>query len=239
MGKSKFVTIYTDLCEKIHNQLIAAGDLLPTENELCEQYQASRETIRKALAMLSRNGYIQKIQGKGSIVLDLSRQNFPVSGLTSFRELAGHSKDKWQTTVHQLVLIKPDDHLKMLMNLQKSQPVWKVIRSRSVNGEAVILDKDYLIQGIVPMLTADICEHSLYDYLENELKLKIGFAKKEITVEHANEEDKCLLAMNHDTHIVVVRSLVYLESAEFFQYTESRHRADKFKFVDFARREHQ
>ncbi|MCO7125071.1 trehalose operon repressor [Sporolactobacillus shoreicorticis] len=239
MGKSKFILIYNALSEKIHKQEIAAGSLLPTENELGEQFKASRETIRKALAMLSRNGYIQKIQGKGSIVLDVSRQNFPISGLTSFRELANHSKDTWRTNVHQLVLMKPDDHLKMVMNLHDDQMVWKVIRSRSVNGEAVILDKDYLIQGLVPILTADICEHSLYDYIENDLGLKIGFAKKEITVEHAGVEDKRYLTMSRDTHVVVVRSLVYLESAELFQFTESRHRADKFRFVDFARREHQ
>ncbi|MET1248291.1 trehalose operon repressor [Sporolactobacillus sp. STCC-11] len=239
MGKSKFVSIYNDLSEKIHNQRIESGSLLPTENELGAQYHASRETIRKALAMLSRNGYIQKIQGKGSIVLDVSRQTFPISGLTSFRELASHSKDHWKTEVHQLVLLQPDNHLKMLMNLQNDQTVWNVIRSRSVNGEAVILDRDYLIQSIVPMLTADICERSLYDYIENDLGLKIGFAKKEITVERATDEDNRYLTMHKDSHVVVVRSLVYLESAELFQYTESRHRADKFRFVDFARRGHQ
>ncbi|GAY77341.1 trehalose operon transcriptional repressor [Sporolactobacillus inulinus] len=44
--------------------------------------------------------------------------------------------------------------------------------------------------------------------------------------------------MHEGTHVVVVRSLVYLENAQLFQYTESRHRADKFRFVDFARRDH-
>ncbi|MFR5172363.1 MAG: trehalose operon repressor, partial [Clostridium paraputrificum] len=34
----------------------------------------------------------------------------------------------------------------------------------------------------------------------------------------------------------VIRSEVYLEDTRLFQYHESRHRVDKFKFVDFARR---
>lgn len=238
MRKSKFVSIYHDLSEKILKKKIDAGALLPTENELCAQYHASRETIRKALAMLSRNGYIQKVQGKGSIVLDVSRQNFPISGLTSFRELAAHSKRQWTTDVHQVVLLNPDEHLKMMMNLQDEQTVWQVVRSRSTEGESVILDRDYLIQEVVPLLTADQCAHSLYDYIENDLGLKIGFAKKEITVESANEEDYRYLTMHEGTHVVVVRSLVYLENAQLFQYTESRHRADKFRFVDFARRDH-
>ena len=36
--------------------------------------------------------------------------------------------------------------------------------------------------------------------------------------------------------VVVVKSYTYLEDRSLFQYTESRHRTDKFKFVDFARR---
>lgn len=40
------------------------------------------------------------------------------------------------------------------------------------------------------------------------------------------------------THVVVVRNYVYLEDTTLFQYTESRHRLDKFQFVDFARRSH-
>ena len=42
--------------------------------------------------------------------------------------------------------------------------------------------------------------------------------------------------MRQFEHIVVVRNFVYLDDASLFQYTESRHRLDKFRFVDFARR---
>jgi GntR family transcriptional regulator, trehalose operon transcriptional repressor len=34
----------------------------------------------------------------------------------------------------------------------------------------------------------------------------------------------------------VIKNYVYLEDASLFQFTESRHRPDKFRFVDFARR---
>ena len=49
-------------------------------------------------------------------------------------------------------------------------------------------------------------------------------------------EDKTLLDIEGFQHIVVIKNYVYLEDATLFQYTESRHRPDKFRFVDFARR---
>ncbi|MFT8708302.1 MAG: trehalose operon repressor [Sporolactobacillus sp.] len=238
MQENKFSLIYHDLAQKIRHQDLATGSLLPTENELCELYQTSRETVRKALAMLVRHGYIHKIQGKGSVILDVSRFDFPVSGLTSFQELASHSDEPWETTVHRLVLMRPDNALKQLLTITEDQYLWKVIRSRKVAGETVILDTDYLLQDVIPMLTEDVCAHSIYAYIEDELNLKIGFAKKQITVEPVSQMDRQYLSIKAPTSIVVVRSLVYLDSTQLFQYTESRHRADKFRFVDFARREH-
>lgn len=38
--------------------------------------------------------------------------------------------------------------------------------------------------------------------------------------------------------LVCVKSYTYLEDATLFQYTESKHRPDKFRFVEFARRSH-
>jgi GntR family trehalose operon transcriptional repressor len=74
--------------------------------------------------------------------------------------------------------------------------------------------------------------------LEDGLGLKIRFAKKEIFVDEATEEDLYYLNLNQYHHGVVVKNFLYLEDASLFQYTESRHRLDKFRFVDFARRGH-
>ncbi|GAA0499082.1 hypothetical protein GCM10008986_27770 [Salinibacillus aidingensis] len=55
-------------------------------------------------------------------------------------------------------------------------------------------------------------------------------------MEEPTEEDAELLDLEGYSSIVVIKSLVYLEDTSLFQYTESRHRPDKFRFVDFARR---
>ena len=104
------------------------------------------------------------------------------------------------------------------------------------NGERVILDTDYLNANIVPNITETIAADSLYNYIENELGLKISFARKEFTVVKATEEEKNLLDMHEYDLLVCVKSYTYLEDASLFQYTISKHRPDKFRFVDFARR---
>lgn len=235
---SKYFKIYNELLSKIEKKEIAAGTKLPSENELMHSYDVSRDTVRKALNLLESYGYIQKVRGKGSFVLDINRFNFPVSGLISFKELSEKIGQKSTTYVESLEIIKADDFLMQQLDVSAEQEVWKVIRVREIGNKKIILDKDFLNKKYVSSLTKEICKESIYEYIEKTLGLIISFAKKEITVQQATEEDKSFLDLENYDAIVVVKSHIYLEDASLFQYTESRHRPDKFRFVDFARRKH-
>jgi len=79
----KYQIIYKDLEKAIHDQKYQVGDFLPTEQELVQSYQVSRDTIRKALTLLVEEGLVKKIHGSGSQVINQEQINFPVSDLTS------------------------------------------------------------------------------------------------------------------------------------------------------------
>lgn len=228
--------IYEDLAEQIEQEKYPVHSILPSENELTEIYKTSRETIRKALNLLAQNGFIQKVRGKGSIVLDLKKFQFPISGLVSFHELASTMGQKAETVVNRFELLEPDSQLKKQLQITDDDKVWNVYRIRRIEGENIILDKDFLIENYVPNLTEEICKHSIFAYIEQVLEKKISFAKKEFTVEEPTAEDRELLDMNGFHAIVVVKNYIHFDDATLFQYTESRHRPDKFRFVDFARR---
>lgn len=233
---NKYLSIYNTIVEQIKRGEIPPQTLLPSEHELTEQFSTSRETIRKALNLLSQNGYIQKVRGKGSIVIDISKFDFPVSGLVSFKELAQKMGSKPKTIVNEFSLMKPDSNIRQQLHLSSKDLVWKVVRTREMGGEKIILDKDFLSKKFVPSLTEEICADSIYQYLETTLNLTISFARKEIVVEEPTIEDRTLLDLEGFHNIVVIKNYVYLDDASLFQYTESRHRPDKFRFVDFARR---
>ena len=232
---TKYQKIYQDLLEKIKQGEIKPHTLLPSESELMKIYDASRDTVRKALNLLLNDGYIQKNKGKGSVVLDINRIAFPVSGVTSFKELTKTLHGEVKTIVILFSEEKPDEEIQKALYV-KDGLVYHVKRIREIEGEKIILDEDYLIKDIVNGLSYQDAENSLYEYIEKKLGLKISFARKEITVVKATEEEKQLLDMLDYDLLVCVKSYVYLEDATLFQYTISKHRPDKFRFVDFARR---
>ncbi|GGI66466.1 MULTISPECIES: trehalose operon repressor [Enterococcus] len=234
---NKFKEIFLDLEQKILTGDYPSHSLLPSEKQLIQIYGVSRETVRKALNLLRNAGYIQKKQGKGSIVLDVNRFDFPISGLTSFRELQETQNISNETTVVTLEKTTVNDKLQSITDWPIDTEVWHLVRQRRIDGEVVLIDKDYLLTEIIPELPVEKAQDSIYAYFEKDLGLTIAYARKEIVVEPITSDLRELMSLTAtDTHVVVVRSLVYLEDTRCFEYSESIHRLDKFRFVDFARR---
>lgn len=67
-GKAR--RVYLSLREDMSNGSIPAGSRLPGENRLAQDFDVSRVTVRKALAALALDGWIEKRLGSGSVVLD-------------------------------------------------------------------------------------------------------------------------------------------------------------------------
>lgn len=73
----KYKEIASQLRRQILDGLYPAGSFLPTEQQLCSQFEASRQTIRTALQCLADEGLILRRQGSGSRVLDLQERPLP------------------------------------------------------------------------------------------------------------------------------------------------------------------
>lgn len=235
MKESKYVTIYKEWKEKIESGQIAEGERLPTESSLMESYQVSRDTVRKSLNLLEQNGYIQRGRGRASLVMPKQRYTFPLSEIASFQEVNKLSNAHAETEVVNLDILQDSHKIKKIFQQSVNGEVYELIRVRRMKDEAVILDKDYFVRDVVPRLPLNECKVSVYRYLEEELGLQISYAVKEITVQKANAEDYELLDMGDYNMVVVVKSHTYLENNTLFQCTESRHRPDKFRFVDWQR----
>lgn len=233
----KYEQIFKLLEQDILNEKYQMNDYLPSEHELVQTYKVSRDTIRKSLDLLQKAGLIQKMRGQGSKVIQQEQIDFPVSNLTSYQELVRQHGMNSKTNVIQLEKITVDKKLSSLTGFPEYRLVWRIIRQRVVDGIASVLDIDYLDKSFVPSISREIAEHSIYAYLEDELGLHISYAQKEITIDPATNRDKILMNIGNDHHVVSVKSKVYLSDGQQFQFTDSRHKLEKFRFVDFSKRQ--
>ena len=61
------------------------GDMLPSEQALAERFQVNRHTLRRAVDELIGAGFVDRIHGKGTIVMQ-SPINYAICGETRFTE---------------------------------------------------------------------------------------------------------------------------------------------------------
>jgi GntR family trehalose operon transcriptional repressor len=232
----KFEFIYEDLKRKIEDGEFPIGSFLPKENDLARKYEVSRETLRKAQGLLQEQGIIQKIHGRGAKVLDVSKFEISTKGITSFSKLLSRHKGKLTTKILQnkLTYLKPGTFGYQEVG---EAPVISVERLRLLKNEGVIFDKDYfLTEEVGKEIPEAALQHSVYDYLENVQGLKIGYAQKDITIEEPPADIRLALDIAGDTHVVLTRSLVYLDNTHLFQVHEAYQRVDTFHLSDIARR---
>ncbi|MFD0769959.1 trehalose operon repressor [Bacillus sp. CGMCC 1.60114] len=233
---SKYEQIYTDISKLIDNRKLKEGDKVPSETELMKEYEASRGTVRKAVDLLQERGYVQKIHGKGVFVLKRKNIEFSFGGIISFQEENERLGRFCVTTVVEMERLRAAKEVAKLLNIKDKTKIDCIKRVRNMDGENVILDINYFVSDMIPGLTKEIAEKSIYHYIEKELCLHISYAQRVIEVQPCTEDDRKYLDLNGTDYVVVVKNFTHLYDGTQFEYTESRHRLDIFHFSDVARR---
>lgn len=238
MPKAKYEGIYHSIKKRIEAQDYPYQSLLPSENILIEEYACSRNTVRRALAELVADGYVQTMQGRGVRVIyqPVGKTTFTIGGIETFQETARRNHLHAVTKVTKFETVIADECFAAKSGFSVGDELWSIERVRYLDGKALILDVNYFLKEFVPGLTPQIAASSIYDYIENTLGMQIITSKRRITVEHATARDEKLLDMDSYDCVAVVVNQTFNSDGMLFEYTQSRHQPDYFCFQDIATR---
>ena len=238
MPKAKYNQIYRDLKEKIEAEVYAYQEMLPSEHILITEYGCSRNTVRRAISELTAEGYVQPMHGKGvrNIFQPVEQTAFTVGGIESFKESAIRNHRTPFTKVLLFTEITADEKIEKKTGFQKGSQLYYIQRLRSLNGKPLILDHNYFLKELTPGLTPGIASKSIYDYLEGELGLTITTSKRTLTVERMTQIDEKYIDLKDYNCMAVITSQTFDDNGIQFEYTQSRHRPDYFRFQDVATR---
>ena len=189
----KPVPQYRKLYEKLRRHIVDGafneGDLLPSENELCSLNGLTRPTVRKALDMLTHEGFIKRHQGKGSIVHKLPRGIgiLSISGTTG----ALGSENLETITIQKPILVSwPDNFPFTLTDYELDSGCIYFTRLRRVNGLPIIFDISYLPNINLPRFTSrNLDNKSLFDILRAGYGIEIKGGEQYIQATHAPDNE--------------------------------------------------
>ncbi|MDQ0338626.1 GntR family transcriptional regulator of arabinose operon [Caldalkalibacillus uzonensis] len=64
----KYLQLKQEILSWIHTGRLKPGDQMPTEHDIADQFGMSRQTVRQTLGVLEQEGWLKRIQGKGTFV---------------------------------------------------------------------------------------------------------------------------------------------------------------------------
>ena len=147
------------LRSKIYSGELRPGAQLPTERELMDQYDASRNTVRLALGQLANEGLTVSGRGRGHFVRTSAPLLFLATRSESTDRRATTANDAWTTDVVsqgrtpaqtiEVSIVRPPENVASLLELEEGETAAMRKRVRTVDGEPNSLSMSYYPMSIV------------------------------------------------------------------------------------------
>jgi len=220
--------LYEILRKHILEGIYKEGDLLPSENELCQIYGMTRPTVRQSLSTLTNDGYISRHQGKGSIVRQLPREIgiLSVSGTTS---ALGDRDLKTHIIVKPVLIPWSNDFMFQLSSLEKESGCIYMERVRLLDNIPIFYDITYIANINLPRLTSRQFENrSLFKILRDHYHLEIRGGEQRIKAIPATVKISRFLHLKEDQPVLHLERKMETSNQGLFLYSSIYCNTEKY-----------
>lgn len=213
----KYEILAQQLRERIEKGDFSSNGKLPTEKQLMSECDVSRNTVRSALRILLNHGCVYARQGSGVYVRASNDKTdvLPIIGKPGQIGKNLKAKDSASVLI-SLQEIQADEYLVARMQCKEGCPIYAVERVRMIDGKKFAYEKSWYLKETVRYLNREICEHSIYQYLQEDMKLAIGFTDKYITAEKLTGEEAYYLGLHEGDPGLIICDHVYTDNGKLF-----------------------
>lgn len=188
------VPLYKQIVHRLSDAISSgeykAGDKLPTETELMEEYGVSRITVRAAIKEMEEAGMVVRARGKGTFV-STEKQMYAANDQESFSRCCELAGKKASTVTLELVFEYPSIGDARFLGISDQEAVLRSRRLRAVNGVSTMLETNSYSDALGFLEHEDL-SGSLIEILARH-GVELGDVVRTLEVCYANEyEAECL-----------------------------------------------
>jgi GntR family transcriptional regulator, frlABCD operon transcriptional regulator len=218
------------IMEMITSGKIVSGKKLPNEKELCETFNTSRITIRRALKELAGEGVIEIIHGKGTFVKSI-KQKIHILNLMGYSEglSAGEGNFSKEVLVNQIEIA--DKELMQHFNRNDPFEVVKLVRLIRDGNNVFSIDFAFLPCDVYPGISEKIKDNvSTFKVIHNDYGIKFGKARKEMEFILPSQEISKLLEVSRMEPVIQIKKIIMDENGRAVHYSLYYLLANKVNF---------
>jgi len=219
-----------ELRGRIERGELVSGATLPSEARLCEEFGASRGTIRSALAALRREGLIEGSQGRSPVVRDaVASQPFEnLLSFTAWAEQLGRRPGQRTIEVARRAVSGLAAHE---LGLEPGTLGVDILRVRLLDGEPVMVERATFVEPVGRLLfDFDTDSGSIYAHLTAE-GIDLRSARHTFDAVPAGDLDSELLGVPVGAPLLRERRRATSADGTPLEYGDDRYRPDRVTFT--------
>ena len=208
MGSTpKYLTVADDLQQAMASGELRPGDRLRSEPELAVSHGVSRETIRRALEVLERDGRVQRVQGSGTYVAH------PVSGhfsLTTFSDEMTRLGRVPSAELLEAARLAADVVVAKRLAIREGTGCFRVTRRLLADGDPVAGEVRILPVSLCPdLLEHDLAQPSLHWLFTQTLQIPMVRVDHTVEVGQVGHEWAGHLGISPEESAYLIDRLTY------------------------------
>lgn len=212
------------------------GELLPRQQEIARSTGTSLITVKRAIDELARQGLLESVRGRGTVVKkrpEVADQHQGVSSWTdNISGLGLEPRTAWSKLSERV----PPKTVKGLLGLKAREKTVLVERLRTVDGSPFCLMSNELPVALTPgLVKRGLTSESIYQVLENDYGIRPDRADEEVTARESTADERSYLG--RDARIVVeVHRTSYLADGRPLEIAILRAPAHSYRYRVQVRR---
>ena len=232
---TSFVPRYYEIEQALRARIavLDPGDVLPSDSALCEEFGVSRMTARQAVQVLTQEGLVERIQGRGTFVAEPTTHRQAGNLLSFTTEMRRQNRLPSSRLLERRVRQATSDEAARL-KLKPGAQVVVVRRLRLADEQPIVVETAVLREACAEaVLAADLDSGSLHETL-----FTAGFAPTRgrgiLLAEAATDDDADVLGVPAGAPLLVEQRLIEDERGRPLESTESRYAGNRYGLhVDF------
>ena len=209
-----YLVVYEAIKARIIDEQYPVDSLLPPEPMLEKLFGVSRTTIRRAVEMLSREGYVCAKQGVGTVVLDYkTMQN--LNTISSFTETLSESGHTITLRAIDIGIRNGADVPEMAaqFGLSGDAKLARIKRIVCTDGVPIAVIRNYLPYDLVEGIEGYASRiRSLYSLLREQYFINFDMARERITARAADETEAMQLNVPLGFPLLCVKRISYIRN---------------------------
>lgn len=225
-----YYQIKSRLLEAIESGTLKPGDRVPSERELTAQFEVSRMTARQALTELETQGYLYRVQGKGTFV-STPKLEQRLMQLTSFTEEMHRRGLEPGSRVISAAHVEAGRKVARALAISQSATVVRLERLRLAGGIPMAVEISHVDGARLPGLAiSDLNDRSLYQIFEQH-DIRLSRATQSLEAVAANAYEAELLHVREGAPLLMLERTSFDDHDQPVEYVKSLYRGDRYRFT--------